>query len=451
MLAMYPEPLPSRAQVVLDARVLAVGVATIALAALLAGLPAARQTRSLDLGDGLRDWSRSSGGRRARRRAGALIVGQVALSVTLLFAAGVLLRSFWNLTHVSLGFESRGILTFWLMPAASRDGRPAEQLHRELVESLRALPGVRGVATSYDIPTAGRSFGSTVRREGDAPDRAPSAGVQMVSPGYFGTLGIPLRGGRDIEERDRRGAPPVVVVNESFAAWMFPTEPALGRRIVVWDTTHTIVGVVGDARRGRPLWDAPEPEMYFAADQRGQGWRYVLVRADDERAAAALVPSVRAEVRRLDPSVPLAELATIEERLREASMPQRFRSTLVGALGALALLLSIVGIHGVVAYTVGQRTREIGIRLALGETQRAVRLRVVRQALAPAALGVLAGATLAGVAARWLERFLLGVPPRDLATLGAVSALFLVVTVAAAYAPALRASRIDPTMALRAE
>jgi predicted lysophospholipase L1 biosynthesis ABC-type transport system permease subunit len=219
----------------------------------------------------------------------------------------------------------------------------------------------------------------------------------------------------------------------------------------VWDTAHTIVGVVGDARRGRPLWDPPEPEMYFAADQRGQGWRYVVVRAEGERAAAALVRPIRAEVRRLDPSLPLAELATLEERLRDATTPQRFRGALVGALGALALVLSVVGIHGVVAYTVSRRTREIGIRLALGEAQRAVRRRVVAQALAPAALGVLAGVGLAGVAARWLERFVFGVPARDGATLCAVSALFLTVAAVAAYAPARRASRIDPTMALRAE
>lgn len=452
-LGMYPEPLPSRAQIVLDARVLAVGIATIGIGALLAGLPAARQARSLELGDRLRDWRRAAGGRTERRRTGALIAAQVALSVTLLFAAGLLLRSFWNLTHVELGFEPRGVLTFWLTPSRTHGGRSADALYDELTESLRVLPGVRSVATSFDIPTAGRSFGTSVRREGasNTPERSPTAGVQMVSAGFFPALGIPLRAGRGIGDEDRRGAPFVVVVNESFTARMFPGERALGRRIVVWDTVHTIVGVVGDARRGRPLWDPPEPEMYFAADQRGQSWRYVLVRAESGRDLDALVPSIRAEVRRLDPSLPLAELASLEDRLREAATPQRFRGALVGSLGAIALVLSMVGIYGVVAYSVSQRTREIGIRLALGEAQRAVRLRMVAQALAPAALGVVAGSALAGMAARWLERFVLGVPPRDMATLGAVAALFLIVATVAAYAPARRASRIDPTMALRAE
>ena len=450
-LGMYPEPLPSRAQIVLDVRVLVVGVAMIALAALVAGLPAARQARSRELGDRLRDGSRA-GGRLERRRGHVLIVGQVALSVVLLFAAGVLLRSFWNLTHVELGFEPRGVLTFWLTPAQTR-GRVPEPFFRELTGALRALPGVREVATSYDIPTAGRAFGVGVVREGkgDMPNSAPNAGVQMVSPRFFASMGIPLRAGRDFDEGDRAGAPFVVVVNESFAARLFPGETVLGRRIIVWDTAHTIVGVVGDARRGRPLWEPPEPEMYFTVEQRAQGWRYVVVRADADRRLEALVPEIRAVVRRLDRSLPLAELATLEERLRDATGPQRFRGTLVGTLGALALALSIIGIYGVVAYTVGRRTREIGIRLALGEAQQAIRRRVVGQALVPAAIGVGAGVAAAVFAARWLESFVFGVAPRDAATLGAVSTLFLLVTVVAAYVPARRASRIDPTLALRAE
>jgi putative ABC transport system permease protein len=452
-LGIYPEPLPSRAQIVLDVRVLTVGFAMIGAAALLAGLPAARQAWSLELADRLRDGSRAAGGRLERRKGSTLIVAQVALSVVLLFAAGVLLRSFWNLTRVDLGFEPRGILTFWLTPASTRGRSSAEPFFRELTASLRALPGVREVATSYDVPTAGRSFGIGVIREGkgDVPESAPNAGVQMVSPRFFVAMGIPLRAGRDFDDRDRVDAPFVVIVNESFATRLFPGENVLGRRITVWDTAHTIVGVVGDVRRGRPLWDPPEPEMYFTVEQRGQGWRYVVVRTDGDRSPQTLVPAIRAEVRRLDPLLPLAELATLEDRLRDATAPQRFRGALVGALGALALVLSVVGIYGVVAYTVSRRTREIGIRLALGEAQRAIRVRIVGQALVPAALGVGSGVAAAIVTARWLESFVLGVAPRDAATLGAVSALFLGVTVLAAYAPARRASRIDPTVALRAE
>jgi putative ABC transport system permease protein len=452
-LGLYPEPLPSKAQIVLDVRALGVAIAMIGIAALLAGLPAARQARSIELGDRLRDGTRMAGGRLERRRGSSLIVGQVALSVILLFAAGVLLRSFWNLTHVELGFQPRGVLTFWLTPATPR-GQTSAPFFRDVTTAIRALPGVREVATSFDIPTAGRSFHNGVLREGkgDDPERAPGAGVQMVSPRFFATMGIPLLAGRDVEEADRDGAPPVIVVNESFAQRMFPGESILGRRVTVQDKLYTIVGLVGDARRGRPLWDPPEPEMYFSVSQLDPGWRYVIVRTDGDRSRAeSLIPAIRAEIRRIDPSLPLAELATLEARLEDAAAPQRFRSALVGTLGALALLLSVIGIYGVVAYAVGRRTREIGIRLALGEAQRAIRLRVVAQALTPAVLGIAAGVSAAVYAARWLETFVLGVGPRDAPTLAIVSVLFLMVTVLAAYVPAWRASRIDPTVALRAD
>ncbi len=452
-LGLYPEPLPSKAQIVLDLRALVVAIAMIGAAALLAGLPAARQARSLELGERLRDGTRSSGGRLERRRGSTLIVGQVALSVILLFAAGILLRSFWNLTHVELGFQPRGVLTFWLTPATPH-GQSSDPFFREVAAAIRGLPGVREVATSFDIPTAGRSFTNGVLREGkgDDPERAPGAGVQMVSSRFFATLGIPIRAGRDLDDRDRDGSQPVLLVNETFVAKLFPGENALGRRVTVQDKTHTIVGVVGDARRGRPLWDPPEPEMYFSVQQLDPGWRYVIIRTDGDRARAeSLIPAIRAEVRRIDASLPLAELATLEERLDDAAAPQRFRSALVGTLGALALVLSVVGIYGVVAYAVSRRTREIGIRLALGEAQRAIRFRVVAQAFAPALVGVAAGITAAIYAARWLDSFVLGVAPRDLPTLAAVSVLFLTVTVLAAYVPARRASRIDPTVALRAD
>jgi putative ABC transport system permease protein len=425
----------------------------IGAAALLAGLPAAQQARSLELSDRLRDGARSSGSRLERRRGSTLIVGQVALSVILLFAAGVLLRSFWNLTHVELGFQPRGVLTFWLTPATPR-GQTSDPFFRAVTAAIRGLPGVKEVATSFDIPTAGRWFSNGVLREGkgDHPDHAPIASVQMVSPRYFASLGIPIRAGRDLDDRDRDGALPVVVVNEAFAAKMFPGESVLGRRFTMQEKSYTIVGVVGDARHGRPLWDPPEPGMYFSVQQLDPGWRYVVVRTDGDRAhAESLIPAIRAEVRRIDPSLPLAELATLHDRLDDAAAPQRFRGALGGTLGALALVLSIVGVYGVVAYAVSRRTREIGIRLALGEARRAVQLRVVSQALGPAVVGVGAGVVAAIYAARWLERFVLGVGPRDVPTLAAVSVLFLAVTGLAAFVPARRASRIDPTVALRVE
>jgi len=451
-LGMYPEPLPSRSQITLDVRVIAMGMAMIVLAALCAGIPSAREVRSIELVQRLRGGARVSAGRRWHRGGGAFIAGQAALSVVLLFAAGVLLRSFWNITRVPLAFDPRGVLSFWVTPAPKR-ATSSDIFYRELVTSLRAIPGVRDAATSYDIPTAGRGFGIGVLREGkgDSPRTAPLAGVEMVGSHFFSTLRVPLIAGRDILDSDDVSSPPVAIVNQAFVDKLYPGENVIGRRVQAWDITHTIVGVVGDIRRGSPLWDPPEPEMYFSAAQRGQSWRYTVVRTDNDATAARLVPAIRAELRRLDPTVPLAELSLLDERLRTATAPQRFRSPVVGALGALALLLSIVGIYGIVAYSVSRRDREIGIRIALGEAARAIQLRVVRQALLPATLGIAVGTVSSVGAARWLDGFVLGVAPRDATTLGAVAIVFLVVTLLAAYAPARGASRLDPVKALRAD
>ncbi|MFL5580619.1 MAG: ADOP family duplicated permease, partial [Gemmatimonadaceae bacterium] len=450
-LAIYPGPLPRAAEVALDARVGAAALLALAVAGVLAGLPAARQARRPALGDALRDAGRS-GATRRERRAGATLVGaQVAFSVVLLCAAGVLLRSYWNLTRVDLGFEPRGVLTFWLMPTDARQ-RPPSQLYAELARRLRAIPGVRDVATSYDLPTAGRTFGTDrLVREGtdDTPTTGPTALVQMVSPRLLAALGTPLRAGRDFDERDRPGAPRVVIVNETFAARMFPAGDALGRRVTVHGEPHTIVGIAADSRLGLSPWDPPGPQMYFAVDQMDQAWRYVVIRAAGD--PMALVPAVRAELARVDPTLPLAELTTLEERVRRSMAPQRFRGVLLGALSALALALSAVGIYGAAAYSVARRTRELGIRLALGETQRALRRRVVALALAPAAAGTAVGVAITLLAARWLERFTLGVAAGDGATLATVAALFLAATALAAYGPARRASRVDPVTALRAD
>jgi predicted permease len=273
--------------------------------------------------------------------------------------------------------------------------------------------------------------------------------VQAVSPRFFEALGIPLREGRDFDERDREDAPKAVIVSETFAARMFPGEPVLGRRLVVWETTHTIVGVVGDVRFGTSLWDPPEPQMYFRVGQLKQDWLYVVIRTSAD--PTAIGPDVRATMRRLDPTLPLTELGTMEERLDRATAPQRFRGALLGVLGALAFALSVIGIYSVVAYAVSLRTREIGIRLALGEARTRLRRRVVREALVPGSLGTVAGIAAALVAGRWLESFLLGVGARDPATFAAVASLFLLVTALAAYAPARRASNLDPTIALRTE
>jgi predicted lysophospholipase L1 biosynthesis ABC-type transport system permease subunit len=239
-----------------------------------------------------------------------------------------------------------------------------------------------------------------------------------------------------------------MIVNQAFGSRMYPGQSILGRQVTVFDQEHTIVGVVGDARLGLSLWERPEPQMFFPVEQIKQDWRYVVIRAADPRAIAG---GVRERVRELDPTLPLAELATLDQRVDRSMGPERFRGLLLGALGGFALVLSLIGIYSVVSYAANRRIQEIGIRLALGEGRSALRRRILRGAMGPAIAGTVLGAMAALGAGRWLQTFVLGVNPRDPTTLLAVAGLFLLVTALAAYGPARRASLLDPARTLRAE
>jgi predicted permease len=446
-LSLNPQPLPRAAEIGLQGPVLAVALLLIAGAGLAAGIPAARVARRPVLQDALRSGTHGTASSREGRSRTILVVGQVAFSVVVLSAAGMLIRSFWNLTRVELGFEDRNVLTFQLTPG--QGGLPASQLYPRLLERLHALPTVREVGMSFDLPTAGRSFNTVLLREGmgDIPGSAPLATSQMVSPRLFAALEIPLEEGRFFDAGDDAGAPPVVIVNRAFAARMFPDRRAVGRRVTVWELPRTIVGVVGDARTGVSTWDPPAPEIYFPLEQVQQEWRYLVIRTSGD--PAALVPVIESVVRNLDPTLLPGELATLTERIGRSMAPQRFRGALLGALGGVALMLSIVGIHGVTAYAVGRRTREIGIRLALGERQHIVQRRIVTGAVVPALIGTALGITTTLLTAGALRGFVLGISPRDPATLAGTTVLFLGVAFLAAFGPARRAGRVDPSAALR--
>ena len=447
-LSLNPQQLPRAAEIALQGQSMLVALLLIVTAGLAAGIPAARVARRTVLQDALRSGVHQAGSPPQWRDRVVLVVGQVAFSVMVLSAAGMLIRSFWNLTRVELGFEPRNVLTFLLTPTSAG---AATQLYPRLEERLRASPGVTEVGMSFDLPTAGRSFNAPVLREemGDTPTNAPLATVQMVSARWFAALQIPLEAGRFFEDGDRADAQPVVIVNQAFASRMFPDREALGRRITVWEQARTIVGVVGNARTGTSVWEPATPEVYFPLSQVQQEWRYLVIRTTAD--PASLIPAVEAEVKQLDPTLLLGELAPLDERVDRSMAPQRFRSALLGSLGGLALLLSVIGIHGVTAYDVGRRTREIGIRLALGERQEVLRRRVVRGALVPAMVGTAVGIVAALVAASVLESFVLGIGPRDPATLAATTVLFLGVACLAAWGPARRAGKVDPSAALREE
>jgi predicted lysophospholipase L1 biosynthesis ABC-type transport system permease subunit len=240
---------------------------------------------------------------------------------------------------------------------------------------------------------------------------------------------------------------PGIVVNETLAARLFPGQAAIGRQITTLERTWTIVGVAGDARMGLRLTAETGPQLYVPADVMRQSWRYLLVRTAGD--PYAVLPAVRAALRDIDPTIPLADLSSLDERVTRAMAPERFRGTLLGALGVAGLLLSLVGIYGIVAHAAGNRSREIGIRLALGETTARVTGRIVGGALVPSVLGTVVGIAAALAASRWLESFLYGVAPRDPVSAALVGGIFVAVTVLAAYIPARRAGTQDPAMTLR--
>ena len=453
LVAVYPTQLPRANEIGLDVRVLLVALGASLLAGWLAGMPLARQVRRLDLARDLREGERGLGTRHRRHVLDGLVVGQVATSVALLFAAGVLMRTFLDMTAINPGFDARNVLTFDIAISPQRYATPERQsaFYDALFDSLRTTPGVQAVGWGMFTPLAGGGWGDTFAREGtsDAAPNLPSMQVKMVSPEYASALRIPLLSGRALDRTDRAGTPDVALVNDALAARYYAGTNPVGKRITFQKRTLEIVGVIGDIR-SQSLWTVPSPELYVPIEQ--WGWRggTVFLRTTAElRSADARVRQI---VRALDPLIPALNVRPFDERVRRSMAPERFRAILVGTLASLALLLSVLGIYGLVAWVVGRRTREIGIRMALGEAASRVRVHILADALRLGGLGILLGAVLAYGSAHYLRAFVAGsVRARDPLMLAATMLILLLVTAAAAWLPARRASRVDPLLAIRAE
>jgi putative ABC transport system permease protein len=301
------------------------------------------------------------------------------------------------------------------------------------------------------LPFAPGTWHDGFERVGKADMRPnlPMADFFMVSPEYLGTVGIPIRRGRDLAPTDDTpGAPGVVVVSETFAAKTFPGEAALGRRVRWEDRTWEIVGIAADARHSS-LWDAPDPDVYVPRGQKIRDNTWLVVRTS--RPASVVAVELRAKLGRLDPGAALTDVRTLDERLSASVAPERFRALLTGSLGGLALVLAAIGVNGVVSYASARMTREIGIRMALGQTCASVMSRILVTTWTTMAYGVALGLVSAAVAARWLEASLPGVHTSQAGTMIAVAAIFFAVATLAALGPARRASRVDLVAALRTE
>jgi putative ABC transport system permease protein len=456
LLALLPDDLPRVHAVQFDGRVLLYTLAAALGTALLVGLLPGLQATRANLLDTLKAGERGTTAALGRLRA-ALLVTEIALAVVLLAGSGLLVRSFARVTAVDPGFQPRSLLVAQLKVNSPRPG-----FHDRLRLQLAGLPGVAGVTVVRELPY-GRVFNSWNFTLEDRPEPPPGnpwwANARGVDQGYFSTLGIDVREGRVFQAADLRGPPQVAVINEAFARKYWPTGTALGHRIRAYERDVRIVGVVADTRgtcdqagcagngAGR-LDRAPEPEVYLPLG--GVGLGYVAVRAHG-RSPTDLIGPVRAVVQSLDPTAVLTEVRTMEQAIDESLDHRRTVMFLLGGFALLAMTLAALGIYGVISFSVTQRTREIGVRMALGADAARIRAMVVFQALRLCLFGLAAGVLAALVLTRLLASQLFGVSPADPPTYLGLAAVILTVTAAASLAPALRATRVDPMVALRAD
>ena len=440
----------------IDPTVLVFTLSVALVTGILFGIVPAWQVSAGALNEDLNEGgTRGSAGPRTSRTRDLLIGAQICVALVLLIGAGLLLRSFAALSHVDTGIAAHNLLAFDVVLSGQRAEYQRTQVafYDEALREIRSLPGVRGAGAAATLPIGGDDFGAGFTIEGrprPRPGDEPRAGYQVVTPGYFDTIGVRLIAGREFAPSDTREAPPVVMVNETLARQHWPSGDALGRRLWIGRSQSgppaTVIGVVSDIRHLGPA-TPPRPEIYEVHSQRSFSFMAFVVRADGD--PYALVPSIRAGIARLDPAQPISGVRTMEEHIERSLSRPRFMSVLTAAFGGLALLLSVVGIYGVMAYSVAQRTREIAIRAALGARRADVLRLVLSKALALALLGVAAGLATALALTRVLSGLLFGVTATDPLTYATVAALLIAVALLAGAVPAVRAARIDGARLLR--
>jgi putative ABC transport system permease protein len=368
----------------------------------------------------------------------------------LLIGGGLLIRTFARLRSVDIGCRTQNVLTMRIHPPATLRKTPEIAAYqREVLRRVSSLPGVDLAGFTNHIPLAFKGDMREINAEGRDNKEIPMCNSRVAGPGYLRTMGIPLRRGRDIQETDAEGAPPVVLVNEMLARLLWPGQDPLGRRLVLRENLLVpVVGVVGDVHQSG-LDVPPQPEFYLSALQGFRSADSLAIHTKVD--AASLTGAVRQAIWSVNPDVPITDVATMEEILDQEVFQRRVQTTLLGFFAALALVLSAVGTYGVIAYAVAQRTHEIGVRMALGAERIEVLRLVLGQGLKLTLIGVAVGITGAFGLTRFLSSLLYGVKPSDPLTFTAVSLLLTAVALFASYIPARRASKVDPVVALRYE
>jgi putative ABC transport system permease protein len=476
LIALGPADLPRASEIGVDGHALAVTLAVSIVTGLIFGLAPALQAVRLDLTGALKEGGRTlAGGARTRRTRSALVVTELALSLVLLVGAGLLIGSFLRLQRVDVGFDPGSVLTLQLALSESKypltEPGPAQTFYRQLSEEVAALPGVRAVGATTSLPLAPGGWGKLVTVE-DRPvptaiDAIPVVQYRQISAGYFGALGVALVKGRVFTERDDENSPKVAVINETMAERFWPNEDPVGKRMFMGPPEAllpagalpagysfprlTVVGVVADVKH-RGLSRAPDPEVYIphlqGATETARNM-YMAVRTTTD--PMTLAAAVRGRVADLDKDQPVADMQTMEQRLAESLSPARFNMLLIGVFAAVALVLAAVGLYGLMAYSVAQRTQEIGIRVAVGAQAGDVLRLIVGQGMRLALVGIGVGLLAALAFTRVLSGLLFGVSATDPATFAAVAALLAGVALVACFIPANRALRVNPAIVLRNE
>jgi putative ABC transport system permease protein len=464
LLAANPDSIPRATEITLDPVVLGFTVAVAMLTGIVFGLApllhVGERAVTIAIKDGGTRSTSSLSRSRIRR---GLVAGEIALAVMLVIGAGLLIRTFRNLTSVDAGFDPSNRVTFGVnLPGASYpEAQRIAQVVTQLTSRLSEVPGVISASAMQGLPPSRRVNANTVAIEGYSPGEGdPPANIdyyQTVTDGYFGTMDIPLVAGRLFNAADAVGGP-VVIINEALAKKFYKDLDPLGRRINPFVTPNgdlfTIVGIVKDVKQGGI--DVPSgTELYFNFEQAPRIANFapnqMNIVVHSTRSIESLSPEIHRTVSAIDPALPIIQMRTMEDVIGDSLVRQRFLSQLLGIFAGVALLLAAIGTYGILAYMVTERSREIGIRMALGAGRRQVMRLVLRQGVAIALVGIVAGVGGALALSRLTESLLYGVSPSDPLTFGTVAAVITAVAVVACLVPMRRATRVDPLAAIRAD
>jgi len=458
LLAAIPIDIPFWMKFDLDGRVLGFTALCSLLTGFVFGTMPALEASNPDLNETLKEGGRGSGGGARHRMRSALVVAEIALSLVLLVGAGLMMRSFMGLQHVDAGLNPNGVLTINVALPGAKYRPPEKRLafFQQLLERVRSVPGVQSAGAVSDLPLSGDSWGRSLTVEGRpvvAVGEAPMINHCVITPNYFGAMGIPILSGRDFSETDTKESPKVTIIDERLAREYWPDGDSLGKRIRFGppesnEPWHTIVGVVREVRHAR-LDASTRKSVYLTFPQNPIGGMSLAIKTEGR--PENLIAAVRNQVKQLDPDLPVTRIMPMTEVISRSVWQPRLYTALFGVFAVVALILATVGIYGVMSYSVTQRSREIGLRMALGAQRVDVMKLVVGQGIVLAAIGVGVGLAAATAMTRLMSSLLFGVSATDPLTFAVVSVLLTGVAMVACFIPARRAAKVDPMVALRYE